>query len=177
MWTNQYDLIPNLGTNFTGYKKLGTKFHYRCVLLFMLLDKVCPKFYHIRQEGWSEPAATSAPDQDEVIQAILGMNQKHILPYPRFLVFSASSLPQSFSFLPIFLLPTSPHFEFTPSSELEARGQTTSPHFELTPSSEIEVRGQKREGKTRSQKQEGKSDNQNWEGKSGSEKQEGRNGS
>jgi hypothetical protein len=38
-------------------------------------------------EGWSEPAATSAPVQDEAVQAVLRMNQKHILPCPRFLVF------------------------------------------------------------------------------------------
>jgi len=37
--------------------------------------------------GWSEPAATSAPVQDEAVQAVLRMNQKHILPCPRFLVF------------------------------------------------------------------------------------------
>jgi hypothetical protein len=30
------------------------------------------------KEGWSEPAATSAPVQDEAVQAVLGMNQKHI---------------------------------------------------------------------------------------------------
>jgi hypothetical protein len=41
------------------------------------------------------------------------MNQKHILPSPKFLVFSAFSLPQSFS-----LLPTSPDFALTPSPEL-----------------------------------------------------------
>jgi uncharacterized membrane protein YgcG len=36
------------------------------------------------------------------------MNQKHILPCPKFLVFSTSSLPQSFSILPTSLLLTSP---------------------------------------------------------------------
>ncbi len=56
-----------------------------------------------QSEGWSEPAATSAPVQDEAVQAVLGMNQKHILPCPRFLVFSASSLPQSFSLLPTYV--------------------------------------------------------------------------
>jgi hypothetical protein len=30
--------------------------------------------------GWSEPAATNAPDEDEAVQAVLGMNQKHISP-------------------------------------------------------------------------------------------------
>jgi len=29
--------------------------------------------------GWSEPAATNAPVQNEAVQAVLGMNQKHIL--------------------------------------------------------------------------------------------------
>ncbi len=37
-----------------------------------------------------------------------GMNQKHILPCPKFLVFSISYLPQSFSLLPTSLLLTSP---------------------------------------------------------------------
>jgi len=58
------------------------------------------------------------------------MNQKHILPYPRFLV-SASSLPRSFSLLPASLLLTSPllphlilHSLHNQSSgELEVRGQ------------------------------------------------------
>jgi hypothetical protein len=35
--------------------------------------------------GWSEPTTTNAPIQNEVVQGILGMNQKHILfPCPRF---------------------------------------------------------------------------------------------
>ncbi len=64
------------------------------------------------RSGWSEPAATNAPVQDEVIQAVLGMNQKHILfPCPR--IFQPSSLPQKFP-----LLPPSPHFSLTPSPEL-----------------------------------------------------------
>jgi hypothetical protein len=53
----------------------------------------------------SESATINAPVEDEAIQAILGMNQKHILPYPKFLVFSTSSLTQSFS-----LLLTSPSY-------------------------------------------------------------------
>ncbi len=53
--------------------------------------------------GWSEPVTTNAPVQDEAIQAVLGMNQKHILPCLRFLVFFASYLPQKFSFLPTYL--------------------------------------------------------------------------
>jgi len=56
--------------------------------------------------GWSEQAAINASIEDEVVQAVLGMNQKHILPYSKFLVFSASSLPQSFSLLlPLSYLP------------------------------------------------------------------------
>jgi hypothetical protein len=48
--------------------------------------------------GWSETTATNAPVQDEAVQAILGMNQKHIL------------LPRDFSapfFAPKFSPPTS----------------------------------------------------------------------
>jgi hypothetical protein len=34
--------------------------------------------------GWSEPATTSAPVQEEAVQAILGMNKKtHPYPMPR----------------------------------------------------------------------------------------------
>jgi hypothetical protein len=52
--------------------------------------------------GWSELATTSAPVQDETVQAILGMNQKHIL-FPCLRNFQPPSLPQNFP-----LLPTSP---------------------------------------------------------------------
>ncbi len=56
--------------------------------------------------SWSEPGATSAPVQDEAIQAILGLNQKHILfPYPR--IFQPPSLPQNFPLLPTSPPPTS----------------------------------------------------------------------
>jgi hypothetical protein len=44
-------------------------------------------------EGWNELASTNALVEDEAIQAILGMKQKHILLCPRFLVFSASFSP------------------------------------------------------------------------------------
>jgi hypothetical protein len=48
-----------------------------------------------------------------------GMNQKHILPCPKLLDFSASSLPQMFSLLPTSPLPPiSPDFAFTPSPHL-----------------------------------------------------------
>ncbi len=56
--------------------------------------------------GWSEPASTNAPVEDEAIQVVLGMNRKHILPCPKLLVFLASFLPQSFFLLPISLLLT-----------------------------------------------------------------------
>ncbi len=63
--------------------------------------------------GSSEPAATNAPVEDEAVQVVLGMNQKHIL-----FSFSASSLLESFSLPHTYpLLPTSP---LTPSSKLEA---------------------------------------------------------
>jgi hypothetical protein len=64
--------------------------------------------------GRSEPGATSAPVQDEAIQAVLGMNPN---TSSRAFLFSSSlaqgffypsSLPQSFP-----LLPTSPHFALT----------------------------------------------------------------
>ncbi len=46
--------------------------------------------------GWSEPAATSAPVQDEAIHAVLGMNQKHIL-FPCLGNFSAPFFAPKFS--------------------------------------------------------------------------------
>jgi len=75
------------------------------ILIMFTMSNTLPGTYgrHVKEApnfGWSEPAATSAPVQDEAIQAILRINQKHILPCPRFLVLS---LFKSFS-----LLPTSP---------------------------------------------------------------------
>jgi len=73
----------------------------------------------VHKIGWNEPIATTALVEDEVVQTILGMNQKHIFPCPKFLVFSTSFLPQSFSLLPTSpFLPTSPNFQFTPLLEL-----------------------------------------------------------
>ncbi len=74
-------------------------------------------------QGWSEPAATSAVVQDEAVQAVLTMNQKHILfPCPG--IFQPPSLPQNFPFLltsppPTYLppLPPSPHFPLIPFPE------------------------------------------------------------
>jgi hypothetical protein len=56
--------------------------------------------------GWSEPVAINAPVEDEAIEVVLGMNQKHILPCPKLLVFSTFFLPQNFSLLPTSLPPT-----------------------------------------------------------------------
>jgi hypothetical protein len=77
----------------------------------------------VGQEGWSE-AATNAPGEAKAIQAILGMNQKHILPCPDFLFFQPFPCPKFFIFSTSFLppsplLPTSPHFALTSSSKLE----------------------------------------------------------
>jgi hypothetical protein len=58
--------------------------------------------------GWSEPAATNAPFEDEAVEAVLGMNQNHILPAQIYIFFPASTLPQNISLLPTYLLPTSP---------------------------------------------------------------------
>jgi len=58
----------------------------------------CPldaRYYSV-MDGGSEPAATNALVEDEALQVILRMYQKHILPCPKFLVFSAFSLPQRF---------------------------------------------------------------------------------
>jgi hypothetical protein len=49
------------------------------------------------------------------------MNQKHILPCLRFLVFSAFFLPQSFSFLPTSLLSSSPLLPKSPHFALEGK--------------------------------------------------------
>jgi len=61
-------------------------------------------------KGWSETTATNALVQDEAVQAVLGMNQKHILlPCPG--IFQPLSLPQNFPLLPTPL----PHTYFPPS--------------------------------------------------------------
>jgi hypothetical protein len=62
----------------------------------------CQTGLELPHQGWSETTATYAPVQDEAVQAVLGMNQKHILlPCPG--IFQPLSLPQNFP-----LLPTSP---------------------------------------------------------------------
>jgi hypothetical protein len=42
----------------------------------------------MRSEGWSEPAATNAPVEDEAVEPVLGMNQKHILTAQSYCFFS-----------------------------------------------------------------------------------------
>jgi len=67
-------------------------------------------------DSWSEPAATTAPVQDEAFQAVLGMNPKtHPCPLPRDFpaLFSAPKFTP-----PTPLLPPSPHFPLTPLPEL-----------------------------------------------------------
>jgi len=76
--------------------------------------------FRVRFLGWSEPAATNAPVEDEAIQAVLGMNQKPIL-FPR--DFSAPFSAPEVS-LPTYLPPLLPTSPLLPSS----------PHFPLTPS-------------------------------------------
>ncbi len=71
---------------------------------------------------WSEPITTSAPIQDEAVQAILGMNQKHILPCLRFLVFLASLLAQKFSLLPTYLISFCTHSIIKVQENLKQEG-------------------------------------------------------
>ncbi len=76
------------------------------------------------------------PVQDEVIQAVLRMNQKHIL-FPSPGIFQPLYLPQIFPLLPTSpfcpLLPTSPFCPLLSTSPL----LPPSPHFLLTPSLEL----------------------------------------
>jgi hypothetical protein len=55
--------------------------------------------------GWSEPAATNAPAEDEAVEVVLGMNQNHILLAQIYIIFPASILPQNIFLLPTYLLP------------------------------------------------------------------------
>ncbi len=68
-------------------------------------NNVCQskQFKHLPQRnqfiGWSEPAATNAPVENEAVQAVLGMNQKPILfPCPG--ISQPPSMPQTFPLLP-----------------------------------------------------------------------------
>jgi len=67
----------------------------------------------------NQPTTSNAPNQDEVLQVVLGMNKIHILfPCPR--IFQPHYLPQNFPLLPpSYLPPPSYLFMLTPSLELE----------------------------------------------------------
>jgi hypothetical protein len=68
----------------------------------------------IGKANYNEPPTTNAPVQDEAVQAVLGMNQKHIL-FPCSGIFQ----PQNFPLLPTSpFLPPSPHFVLMPSPKL-----------------------------------------------------------
>jgi hypothetical protein len=82
--------------------------------------------------GRSEPEATNAPVEDEALDAILGMNQKHILPAESYWFFPSLLCPKKFSSYlppshlpppPIFVSPSylPPDFALTPSSKLGSR--------------------------------------------------------
>ncbi len=169
MWTNQYDLIPNLGTNFTGSNKLGTKFQYRCFLLFLAIEQ----FYHIWQEGeqsmprilphstrrWTKyaPNFTTFDKKAEWTSSHqctssrwghssrFGDEPKTHPPLPKvFGFFSLFSAPNFF--LPTYLpLPTSPHFALTPLANF---GRAWSKRVELAArSKKAEVAAKSRRAK------------------------------
>jgi len=82
-------------------------------------------------DGWSEPAATTAPVEDEALGAVLGMNQNHILPAQIYIYFPVSTLPQN-----IFLLPTShlpPTSYLLPTSPLLPTSYLSPPTSHLLP--------------------------------------------
>jgi hypothetical protein len=56
--------------------------------------------------GWSELETTNAPIEDEAVEALLGMNQNHILPAQIYTFFPTSTLPQNIFLLPTYLPPT-----------------------------------------------------------------------
>jgi len=58
-----------------------------------------------QQQGWSEPAATNAPVEDEAVQPVLGMNQNRIWTAQIYIFSPASTLPQNISPLPAYLPP------------------------------------------------------------------------
>ncbi len=77
--------------------------------------------------GWSEPAATNAPVQDEPVEAILRMNKNPILPAHMFFFSHLLSTPKFSHLLPTTYLPPPtyhlppppPPPSLTPSPELE----------------------------------------------------------
>ncbi len=44
------------------------------------LSNLVVLWFKVQYVGWSEPAATNAPVQDDAVEAVFKMNQKHILP-------------------------------------------------------------------------------------------------
>ncbi len=78
----------------------------------------------LANHSWSEQAATSAPVQEEAVQAILRMNQKHVLfPCPR--IFQPPSLVQNFPLLPTSPLPRLTYLTSFPAHSI-ARAQESS---------------------------------------------------
>jgi hypothetical protein len=59
----------------------------------------------VGRPGWSEPAATNAPVEDEDVEAVFRMNQKHISLLEIIGYFSLFSAPKNF--------PTSPYLPST----------------------------------------------------------------
>ncbi len=120
-----------------------------------------------------EWTSSHAPVQDEAVQAVLGMNQKHILPCPRFLVFSTSSLPQSFSYLPTYLVSFCTHSiaKARDRESLKWEGQrrrvepgTKSRRAEMaTRTKHLKQKGKSGRAKSKSQKWEGREGV--WKGK------------
>jgi len=69
----------------------------------------------VQHARWNEPTVTSALVRDEVVQAVLGMNRKHIL-FSCLGDFQPPFQPQNFPLLPTSpLLPPSPPLPFIPS--------------------------------------------------------------
>ncbi len=70
--------------------------------------------------GWSEQAATNAPIEDEAVEAVLGMNQKHILPAQSYCFFLFLLCPKNFpSYIPPSHLPPPSYLHFPhPTSPL-----------------------------------------------------------
>ncbi len=69
-------------------------------------------------KGWSEPAATNAPVQDEPVEAVLRMNKNPILLALMDFFFPPLLCPKIFP-PPTYHLPTPP--PLTPSLELQKR--------------------------------------------------------
>jgi hypothetical protein len=90
------------------------------------LPKSLPNFL---ARGWSEPAATSAPVQDEAVQAVLGMNQK-TYPFPLPRDFSAPFFAPKFSY-PTYLPPFTSLTSF-PSRSLQLQSSGELPSLSST---------------------------------------------